>query len=155
MFRHEVGINVVHVPYKGAPAAMTDQIAGRVDFHFANAPVALPQIKAGKITALAITASKRSPLVPDVPTMAEAGYPDYKANQWLGYFAPAGIPRAIVDRLAGTIGKAVASPEVQAAMAQQGMEVDADSTPESFAAMMKADLQRWQGVVKSAGIKLD
>ncbi len=155
MFRSQVGIQLVHVPYKGAPAAMTDQIAGRVDFHFANATVALPQVKAGKITALAITSSKRSPLVPDVQTMAEAGYPDVQANQWLGYFVPAGTPRAIVERLAGAIGKAVASPEVQGALSQQGMEIDADSTPESFAAMMKADLQRWQGVAKSAGIKLD
>jgi tripartite-type tricarboxylate transporter receptor subunit TctC len=155
MFRREVGINIVHVPYKGAPAAMNDQVAGRVDFHFANATVALPQIKAGKVTALAITAPKRSPLVPDVPTMAEAGYPEYKASQWIGYFAPAGTPRSIVDRLAGAIAKAVAQADVQATLSQQGMELDADSTPESFAAMLKADLQRWQAVVKSAGIKAD
>jgi tripartite-type tricarboxylate transporter receptor subunit TctC len=155
MFRNDAGINLIHVPFKGAVAAMNDQLAGRVDFHFANTTVALPQIKAGKVTALAITTPKRSPMAPDVPTMAEAGYPEVRASQWVGYFVPAGTSRAIVERLAATIGKAVATPEVQAVMSQQGMEVDTDSTPESFAAMMKTDLQRWQAVAKAAGIKPD
>lgn len=155
MFASAVGIKVVHVPYKGAPAAMNDQIAGRIDFHFANATVGLPQIKAGKVTALAITADKRSPLAPDVPTMVEAGYPDYKAGQWLGYFAPAGTPRGIVDRLATAISKALTNPDVKSALERQAMEIDADSTPDSFSALMKTDLARWQGVVKASGIKLN
>lgn len=155
MFRSTVGIDVIHVPYKGAPPAMNDQIAGRVTFHFANATVALPQIKAGTVTALAITADKRSALVPDVPTMAEAGYPDYKASQWLGYFAPAGTPRAVVEKLADAIGKAVADPEVQAALERQAMEVDRNSNPDSFAALMPSDLERWQKVVKAANIKIN
>ncbi len=155
MFRSVVGIDIIHVPYKGAPPAMNDQIAGRVTFHFANATVALPQIKAGKVTALAITAEKRSPLVPDVPTMAEAGYPDFKASQWLGYFAPAGTPRAVVDKLAAAIGKAVADPEVRAALERQAMEIDATSTPDSFSALMQPDLARWQNVVKTANIKIN
>lgn len=153
MFRSEAGIAVVHVPYKGAPQAMIDQIAGRVDFHFANATVALPQIKAGKVVALAITSEKRSALLPDVPTMAEAGFPETKASQWLGYFAPAGTPREIVDRVSAAIGKAILDPAVQTALARQAMDVEADSSPESFAALMRTDLQRWQRIVKSAGIK--
>lgn len=155
MFASAVGIKVIHVPYKGAPAAMNDQIAGRIDFHFANATVGLPQIKAGKVTGLAITADKRSPLAPDVPTMAEAGYPDFKAGQWLGYFAPAETPRSVVDRLSAAIGKALMSPNVKIAFERQAMEIDADSTPDSFSALMKSDLERWQGVVKASGIKLD
>ena len=155
MFRSEAGIEVFHVPFKGAPPAMIDQIAGRIDFHFANATVALPQIKAGAVTALAITADKRSALAPDVPTMAEAGYPDFKAGQWLGYFAPADTPRRIVDRLTAAIGNALKDPGVQAALGRQAMEIDSESTPASFSEMMKADLRRWQGVVKAAGIKLD
>lgn len=155
MFRSEAGIAIVHVPYKGAPQAMTDQIAGRVDFHLANATVALPQIKAGKVVALAITSEKRSALLPDVPTMAEAGFPETKASQWLGYFAPAGTPREIVDRVSAAIGKAILDPAVQAALARQAMDVEADSSPASFAALMRTDLQRWQSIVKSAGIKPD
>lgn len=155
MFRSEVGIDVVHVPYKGAPPAMTDQMAGRVDFHFANATVALPQIKAGMVTALAITADKRSPLAPDVPTMAEAGYPEFKAGQWIGYFAPANTPRKIVDKLVAAIGNALKDPGVQAALGRQAMEIDTDSTPGSFSELMKTDLRRWQSVVKAANIKLD
>ena len=134
---------------------MIDQIAGRIDFHFANATVALPQIKAGAVTALAITADKRSALAPDVPTMAEAGYPEFKAGQWLGYFAPADTPRRIVDRLTAAIGNALKDPGVQAALGRQAMEIDSESTPASFSELMKADLRRWQGVVKAAGIKLD
>lgn len=155
MFRSEVGVGMIHVPYKGAPPAMNDQIAGRVAFHFANATVALPQIKSGKVTALAITAAKRSPLVPDVPTMAEAGYPEVKASQWLGYFAPAGTRQEIVDKLAAAIGKAIANPDVQTALQRQAMEIDADSSPAAFSALMKADLARWQAVVKAANIKLN
>jgi tripartite-type tricarboxylate transporter receptor subunit TctC len=155
MFRSEVGIDVVHVPYKGAPPAMTDQMAGRVDFHFANATVALPQIKAGTVTALAITADKRSPLAPDVPTMAEAGYPEFKAGQWIGYFAPANTPRKIVDKLVAAIGNALKDPGVQAALGRQAMEIDTDSIPGSFSELMKTDLRRWQSVVKAANIKLD
>jgi len=155
MFRSEAGIAIVHVPYKGAPPAMADQIAGRVDFHFANATVALPQIKAGKVVALAITTEKRSALLPEVPTMAEAGFPETKASQWLGYLAPAGTPREIVDRVSAAIGKAISDPAVQSAFARQAMDVEADSSPASFRALMRADLQRWQSIVKSAGIKLN
>lgn len=153
MLRSEAGIAILHVPYKGAPQAMTDQIAGRFDFHFANATVALPQVKSGKIVALAITAEKRSALLPDVPTMTEAGFPETKANQWLGYFAPAGTPREIVDRVSAAVGKAIQDPAAQATLARQAIDVDADSSPARFAALMKTDLQRWQGIVKSAGIK--
>ena len=155
MFRSEVGIDVIHVPYKGAPPAMNDQIAGRVAYHFANAAVALPQIKAGTVTALAITAAKRSALVPSVPTMAEAGYPGFKASQWLGFFAPAGTPKEIVDRLAVSISKVLDNPEVRADLERQAMEVDGNSTPEEFAGMMKTDLKRWQEVVTKANIKVN
>ena len=155
MFRKESGAEFVHVPYKGAPPAMTDQIAGHVSFHFANATIALPQVRAGKVVALAITADKRSALFPGVPTMAEAGYPEVKANQWLGFFAPAATPRDIVDRLAGAIGKVMANPDVRAALERQAMEIETDSNPASFQGLMRSDLARWQAVVKAANIKAD
>ncbi len=155
MFRSEAGLELVHVPYKGAPPAMTDQIAGHVSFHFANATIALPQVRAGKVAALAITAEKRSALFPGIPTMAEAGYPEVKANQWVGFFAPAATPRDIADRLAGAIGKVMANPDVRAALERQAMEVETESNPASFQTFLRADLARWQAVVKAANIKAD
>lgn len=149
------GIDAVHVPYKGAPPAMLDQVAGRVDFHFANATVALPQIKAGHVRALAITSRARSPLMPDIPTMAEAGVPGFEASQWVGFLAPRGTPKAIVDRLAVEVNKALARQDVKADLAKQGMDVDGTSTPEAFAKFMKVDLAKWADVVKKAHVKVD
>jgi tripartite-type tricarboxylate transporter receptor subunit TctC len=155
LFKTMTGTDMVHVPYKGAPPAMVDQIAGRVDFHFANATVALPHIKTGKIRALAVTSATRSPLVPDIPTMAEAGVPGFEADQWIGFLAPRGTPKPVVDRLAGAITHALAQPDVKAALAKQGMDVVTDSTPERFTGFMKQDLAKWTDVVKRAHVKVD
>jgi tripartite-type tricarboxylate transporter receptor subunit TctC len=134
---------------------MIDQIAGRVDFHFVNATVALPQIRAGKVRALAITSSERSPLMPDIPARAEAGVPGFEASQSIGFLAPHGTPKAIVERLAGAIKESLAGPDVKAALEKQAMDVAEPGTPASFAAFLKSDLAKWQEVVKKAHVKVD
>lgn len=153
LFKSMLGLDIVHVPYKGAPPAMNDQIAGRVDFHFANAAVALPQIKAGKVLPLAVTSAKRFAALPDVPTMAEAGVPNFEADQWIGFLAPRGTPRALVDRLAAEVNKIVALPEVGEVLARSGMSTAVFATPAEFGTYLKQDLAKWVGVVKAAHIQ--
>jgi tripartite-type tricarboxylate transporter receptor subunit TctC len=155
LFKSLMGLYIVHVPYKGAPPAMIDQIAGRIDFHFANAAVALPQIEAGRVRALAVTSAKRSELLPELPTMAEAGVTDFEADQWLGILAPRGTPPRIVERLSSEINKALAMPDVQSTLAKSGMRVDGTSTPASFRSHYKRDLDKWTQVVKKANITVD
>lgn len=155
LFKTRLGLDILHVPYKGAPPAMADQIAGRIDFHFANAAVALPQIRSGKVRPLAVTSAERSDMFPNVPTMAEAGVPDFEADQWIGYLVPAGTPQAIIDRLAAEVNKALLLPDVRSALQKNGMLADGRSTPQRFAAYLKLDHSRWMGVVKAASIKVD
>jgi len=155
LFKTRLGLDILHVPYKGAPPAMADQIAGRIDFHFANAAVALPQIRSGKVRALAVTSAERSDMFPNVPTMAQAGVADFEADQWIGYLAPAGTPQAIIARLVAEVNKALLLPDVRSTLEKNGMLADGRSTPQSFAAYLKQDHSRWTGVVKAANIKVD
>ena len=153
LFKSMLGLDILHVPYKGAPPAMTDQIAGRVDFHFANAAVALPQVRAGKVQGLAVASAQRAPFAPELPTMAEAGVANFEADQWVGYLAPRGTPRAVIERLNAAIGRALSSEDAKALLAQSGMAAAAPATPAQFGAALKADLARWSAVVKSANIR--
>ena len=155
MFRAATGIDVVHVPYRGSPQAMIDQIAGRVDFHFANSVAAIPQVNAGKVVALAVTGSKRLNVAPSIPTMVEAGIPDFQASQWEAFLAPRGTPQAIVDRIATVVDQVLAQPNVVAALEPFAIEVDGKSTPTSFAALMKSDRAMWIKVAKEANIKVE
>lgn len=155
MFCARTGVIAAHIPYKGAAASITDQVAGRIDFQFANAAVAVPQIKAGTVVPLAVTSPKGLSLLPDIPTMADAGYPEIVVDQWIGYLAPAGTPRPVVDRLAGAIRGALAEPRVQQTLRARGMEVDGSGTPESFGSLMKADLALWRSVVAQTKMKLE
>lgn len=155
MFCKVANARAVHVPYKGAAESIMDQIAGRIDFQFANAAVAMPHIKAGKVIALATTGSTRLPLLPDVPTMAEAGYAGVLVDQWVGYLAPAGTPRPIVDRLSSAIDSALKDPGVREALQARGMAVDTASTPDSFRDLMKSDLVLWKKVVSETGIRIE
>jgi tripartite-type tricarboxylate transporter receptor subunit TctC len=153
LFKTREGLDIVHVPYKGAPPAMMDQIAGRIDFHFANAAVALPQIKSGKVLGLAVTSPKRFAPLPDIPTMAEAGIPDFNADQWVGVLAPEGTPKAIVDELNAEIGKMLNDETVRATLTKNGM-VPADvASPADFSGYLKKDLARWTRVAKVAHIE--
>ena len=155
LFKSMLGLDMLHVPYKGAPPAMIDQIAGRVDVQFANPAVALPQIKAGKLLALAVTSTRRFGPLPEVPTMAEAGVQNFDADQWLAYLAPRGTPRPVIDRLVGEINKALGMDEVRATLAQGGMTAAPPATPAEFATYLKKDLAKWSAVVKAANIQAD
>ncbi|MEI6550931.1 MAG: tripartite tricarboxylate transporter substrate binding protein [Betaproteobacteria bacterium] len=152
LFKSRQNIFILHIPYTGAPAAMTDQIAGRIDYHFANAAVALPQIKAGKVRALAVTSAQRMPGLPQVPTMAEAGVDKFEADQWLGLFAPKGTPSNVIEKLVAEVNKVLVQDDFTQSLAGAGMNSAKPGKPESFDAYFKQDLAQWAQVVKSANI---
>jgi tripartite-type tricarboxylate transporter receptor subunit TctC len=129
-------------------------VAGRIDFLFDPITTAMPLVKDGKLRALAITADKRSPLLPDVPTMRELGFVGYEVNPWFGLAAPAGTPRPVIDRLNAEFTKAAKDPEVVKRLGDQGIEA-VTMTPEEFAAFIRAETARWTEVVKSSGAKAD
>jgi tripartite-type tricarboxylate transporter receptor subunit TctC len=153
LFKSMLELDIVHVPYKGAPPAMLDQVAGRVDIQFANPAVALPQIRAGKLLALAVTSGKRFAPIPDIPTMIEAGVPAFEADQWLGYLAPRDTSRAVIERLAGEVAKALAREDVRAVLVQNGMVAAGALSPAEFGAYLRQDRAKWVRVVKSANIQ--
>jgi tripartite-type tricarboxylate transporter receptor subunit TctC len=153
LFKARQNLSVVHVPYTGAPAAMTDQIGGRVDYHFANVSVALPQIKAGKIRALAVTSPQRLTTLPQVPTMEEAGMGKFEAAQWLGLLAPKGTSSAVIEKWNVEINKVLAAAEFDSALANAGMTSAKPGSPQDFDAYFKQDLTQWSVLVKAANIK--
>jgi len=154
IFKSVTRIDIVHVPYKGGILAVMDTVAGQIDMSFADMAPAVPQIKAAKLRALAVTSVKRSALLPEVPTLAESGLPDYQAGSWYGVMAPAGTPRPIIERLHATIVKALRQPDVMQRLAAEGAEA-IGSTPEEFAAHLKTELARVAAVVRAAGIKIE
>ena len=147
-------IDVAHVPYKNAPQAVLDLVGGQVNFAFVNAPLALPQVRAGKLRALAVTGAKRSPAVPDLPTMAEAGLPDFIVESWYGLMAPAGTPEPVIRKLRDETLKVLARPDVVEAFAKQGADVMV-STPEEFSRMVAVEKDRWAEVIRKSGAKID
>jgi len=153
LFKSLAGVEMLHVPYKGAPQAINDLIAGEVDVLFANAAVALPQIKGGRVRALAVTSAQRFPALPDMPTMAEAGLPKFNADQWLAILAPRGTPPAVVQRLRTEIDRMLVRDDVRAALSQSGMTAAAASTPAEFTSSLNREYEIWLSVVKSANIK--
>jgi tripartite-type tricarboxylate transporter receptor subunit TctC len=148
------GVRIVHVPYKGSAGARTDVLGGQVDMMFDAIPTMTEQIKAGKVKALAVSGRIRSPILPDVPTLSEAGVPGYEATIWLGVMAPKGTPTAIVNRLNAEIGKVTGNPEVRRAWAGQGTAAMTMGVDE-FARYLDADIAKWAQLVKSANIKAD
>jgi tripartite-type tricarboxylate transporter receptor subunit TctC len=145
-------IDIVHVPYKGGGPAMQGFLGGQVDSFVATPISSISQIRAGKARAIATTGSKRAALMPDVPTIAEQGFPGYEALNWYGYLAPAGTPKEIVDRLSRDIGKALANPKVIDQMNKTGVE-PLSMTPDEFGRYIKREYDTWGKVVKEAGIK--
>jgi tripartite-type tricarboxylate transporter receptor subunit TctC len=152
LLRGVAKIDIVHVPYKGGGPAMQGFLGGQVDSFFATPISSVSQIRAGKAVAVATTGSKRAALMPDVPTIAEAGYAGYEALNWYGFLAPKGTPKEIVDRLSKEIVKALANPQVVSALHKTGTEPKS-SSPEEFAAYIKREYDTWGKVVKEAGIK--
>ena len=154
LFNLMTGVKLVHVPYKGGAPAMVDLVAGRVELVFATAASAVPQIKAGKIKGIAVTTAKRSALMPELPTIAEAGLPGYDANNWYGLMVPANTPRAIIDRLNAETVKVLNMPEVRTFLFNQGLEA-APSTPEEFGAYIRSERAKWAKIVKASGAKVE
>ena len=152
LLRSMAKIDIVHVPYKGGGPAMQGFLGGQVASFFATPVSSVSQIRAGKAKAVATTGSKRAALMPEVPTVAEAGYAGYEALNWYGFLAPKGTPKEIIDRLNREIVKALANPQVVAALNKTGTEPKS-STAEEFAAYIKREYDTWGKVVKEAGIK--
>jgi len=155
LYKSTMGLDIAHIPYKGAPQAITDLIAGHVDILFANAAVALPQIRAGAVRAIAVTGAQRFSALPDLPTMAESGVKDFEADQWLGILAPRATPPAVLRRLRTEIDRALVSESMRTALTASGMSVAPVATLEQFSGYLKADLTKWTDVVKRAQIKAD
>lgn len=152
LFRLAAGLDMVHVPYKGTGQALNDVLAGQVQMMFMNLLPALPQVKSGKLRGLAVTSGQRSPAAPDIPTIAETGVAGYESTSWHGIVVPAKTPAAIVKRLHGELARIARLPEVRKPLEAQGTTV-IGSTPEEFAATIKAETAKWSGVIKTAGIK--
>jgi tripartite-type tricarboxylate transporter receptor subunit TctC len=153
-FKHAAGIDMVHIPYKGTGPAVLDLVGGQVSVMFASVPSVIQHVRAGKLNALAVTSSRRSPALADVPTIAETGLRGYELVSWFGIVGPAGMPAEIVSRLSSEIGKAVKAPDFQGRLAAEGGEALV-MNPERFGEFIKTELVRWAKVVRDAGAKLD
>ena len=147
-------IKLVHIPYKGQPEAVTALITGEVAMMPLTMALAKARIQAGQARPLAVTTPKRSSALPDLPTVAESGYPGYEVSTWFGYLAPAGTPPDVVARLNSEINAALKHPDVQKRLVALGAELD-PGTPQDFAKFLEADMTRWARVIKQAGIKAD
>jgi len=154
ILRSRNALQINHVPYKGSSPALTDLVAGRVDFMFDAIPSSLPFIRDNRLRALAIDAPKRSPLLPDVPTLAEQGLTGYEASPWFGFVAPAGTPKPVIAKLHDEVAAVLRSPDVLSRLNDLGMTV-VGGTPQEFASLMKADTRRLGAVIKESGAKLD
>lgn len=152
LFNTMAGVKMTHVPYKGGGPAMIDLVGGQVQLVFATAASAVPQIKGGRIKGIAVTTAKRSALMPNLPTISEAGLPGFDANNWYGVLAPAKTPRPIIMRLNSEITKVLAMPDVKNFLFNQGLD-PAPGTPEKFGAYIKSETAKWAKVVKASGAK--
>jgi tripartite-type tricarboxylate transporter receptor subunit TctC len=154
LFKDIAKVDLLHVPYKGSAPAMTDLLGGQVQLMFSDGPTALPQIKGGKVRALAVGSPKRSALVPDLPTIAESGLAGYDAYSWSGIVVPAATPKEIVAKLNADIVKALNDPEVKKRLLENGAEA-MPGTPDQFAKTLRSEITKWGKVVKAANIKAD
>ena len=154
LFKATAGVDMVHVPYKGAAPAMQDLIGGRIQLMFDNLASSLGQVKAGKVRALAVTTAKRSPLAPDLPTIAETGVPGFDISTWFGIFAPAGTPKPALDRLHAEFAKALAAADVRDRMTSMGAE-PVGNTPDEFAAFVRSEGEKYSKVIRASGAKVD
>ncbi|QIL83473.1 tripartite tricarboxylate transporter substrate binding protein [Diaphorobacter sp. HDW4A] len=154
LFKMMAKVDMVHVPYKGSAPAVTDLLGNQIAIMFDNMPSAISHVRAGKLRPIAVTTAKRSPELPDVPTIAEAGVPGYEATSWFGLFTTAGTPKPVVDKLSAALAKSLAAPAVRNKIKEQGGEVVSE-TPEQFAAFIKTEADKWAKVVKASGATAD
>jgi tripartite-type tricarboxylate transporter receptor subunit TctC len=154
MFKHMLGLDITHIPYKGSGPAVTDLMGGQVDMMFDNIPSSISHIRSGKLRALATTGAKRAASLPDLPTMAEAGVPDYESTAWFGLAMPAGTPKEIIARMNAEGQKATKAPEFIKRMSDLGYDI-VGGTPEQMAAMIQDEIKRWGPIVKASGAKVD
>jgi tripartite-type tricarboxylate transporter receptor subunit TctC len=150
MFAQRAGIDLVHIPYQGSPQGLMDVVAGRITMMFAPASGIIGQVAAGKLVALATAADKRPVALPDVPTMAEAGMPDFDTSLWLGLLAPARTPRPILDKLADAAHRAMHAPAAVDTLRKQGYE-PLDAGPDEFAAVIQSEITRWSTIIRDQG----
>lgn len=153
LFKTMTGTNMQHIPYKGSAGVLADVIGGQIITTMDNMPPYIPQVKAGKIRALAVSTTHRSPAVPDVPTVAEAGVPGYDSGAWFGLVAPANTPKDIVNKLSKETARILKLPDVSARLADLGAEA-VGGTPEQFAAHIKSEIAKWAKVIKDANVEL-
>jgi len=154
MFSAMSGARLVQIAYKGAPQVMTALIGGEIQTYFSAQVVAIPQMKAGRVRALGVSTKNRLAVIPDVPTIAEAGLPGYEVVGWNGILAPARTPRAIIDRLHDAIVKVIRTPDVAAAITAQGIE-PIGNTPEEFARVIRTDIDKWAKLIKGARTRIN
>ena len=154
LFKSMSGIDIQHVPYKGSSPALTDVVSGQVVAFIGNMPPTVPLIKAGKLRAIAVTTKSRSALMPELPTITEAGLPGFETVAWFGVLAPAGTPPEVVNRLSAEIAKIAKSPEIREKLVAMGAE-PVGSTPEEFKAVIDRDIAKWKPLAQRVGIKID
>lgn len=154
LFKSITGVNMVHVPYKGAGAVLADLMSGQVQMLITSAPTALPYIKGGKLRALMVASEERMPVLPDVPSAKEAGLPGMVMQFWIGFAAPAGTPRPVIDRLNKEINGSMATADAKQRLAAMGLDAVANS-PEQSTKLVSDEITRWTAVIKKAGIKAD
>ncbi len=154
LFNLMAGVKLVHIPYKGSPQAVADLLAGRVQVMFSPPSTVLPQIKAGRLRALASTGSRRASVAPDLPTIAESGLPGFETTIWFGLFAPAGTPREIVDRLSRETARVLGTPGVKSQLASQGVDI-MPSTPAELGEYVRSETDKWSQVVRASGARVD
>lgn len=153
LFKNSAGIQMTHVPYKGAPQAIIDMLGGRLPLMFTTMPTGAPQVKQGKLRGLAVTNREREPLLPEVPTMIESGYPGFEVDSWRGLYVPAGTPKAIITRLNRELVKVLQMPDVKERIVAAGF-APVSGTPEALDAFGRAELAKWSKVAKSAGVRI-
>jgi tripartite-type tricarboxylate transporter receptor subunit TctC len=154
LFKMMAGVDIVHVPYKGGGAAVTDLLAGNVSMYFGTTPSTMPHVRSGRLRALGVTGATRSPTIPEVPTIAESGLPGYEQSAWHGLFAPAGTPPAIINKLQSEVVRLLGLPEMKERFSAQGVDVIGSSATE-LAAFMQQDVAKYAKIVKTAGISID
>jgi tripartite-type tricarboxylate transporter receptor subunit TctC len=154
LFNSLAKVDMIHVPYKGSAPAVTDLVGGQIDIMFDNMPSAIQHVRNGRLKAIAVTTAKRSPELPDVPTIAEAGVPGYEATSWFGMFAPAATPAPVVAKLNAALVKVLADADVKKKLAEQGAEPYSEK-PEQFAEFIRKESAKWSQVVKAAGATVD